>query len=92
MLGLYTLMKEDTGRLIKLFGILSGKIAACGTGSAHSSHLFMSVQIVFQTRRHIVALRYNAHPGPHIFQYLGHEQWIVRAAEDDRVDLGILAH
>ena len=52
----------------------------------------MVYEIAAQAICNVFALRHHAHTGRQILQNLGHEQWIVCAAQDDAVDQWVEVH
>ena len=85
-------MEEQLGLLLELVGVLGGEIA---DGVALRTFLFdggVALEIVLQALRHIFALRDDAHAGGQVLQDFRHEQRVVGAAQDERIDLRVEVH
>ena len=61
MARLHLLVKENAGALVETLLALGGEILARTTLGYHASYGIVAVEIVFQTCRHILALRHYAH-------------------------------
>ena len=85
-------MEENLGLLLELFGVLGGEIAGGGVLGAALLHLGMAFEVGFKASGDVFALRDDADTSGEVFEDLRHEQGVVGAAEDNGIDLRILAH
>ena len=89
MIYLYFFMQKHLGLLLKTHGVFGCKVLASTGFRTLFVHFGVAFQIVFQAIGHIFALCDDANTRAFVLLYLGHEQRIVRTAQDNRIDKGI---
>ena len=92
MLHVDILVEENLGAVFELVGVFCGEIASCAALGAVSFDFGVAGKVGLQTVCHVFSLRNDAHAGLNIFQYLGHEQWVMGASKYDGVNLWVYAH
>ena len=85
-------LEEYLCALLKLIGIFGSEVLTGGTVRKFLSQGRVAVKIVGQTLGHIFALWNEAHAGFDILLYLGQQDWVVGATQNDGVDGRILGH
>ena len=85
-------VQEELGLVAENVGVFGGQVVGGSALRALGLQLGMAGKVVLEGAGHVLALRHDAHGGGHVLEDFGHEQGVVGAAEDDGIDVGVLAH
>ena len=85
-------MQEHLGLLLELVGILGGQVAGGVALRALLLYLGVLQKVLLQAVGDVLSLWNYPHSGGQVLQNLGHEQRIMSTAQDEGVNLRVLAH
>ena len=85
VLGLHVFLQEDGGRDGEFVRGFGGEVLACAAPGATGIHFGVAAQVVGQAQGHNAALGHDGHACGQQRFYLGLQQGVVRAAQDEGV-------
>ena len=92
MCYLHLFMKENLCRFLEFILTLCCEISARACLSYHLLHLRMAVQIIFQTVCYILSLRNHSYAIRKILHNAAHKKRIMRATQNNGINISVLQH
>ena len=92
MCNLHLFMKENLCRFLEFILTLCCEISARACFGYHLFHLRMAVQIIFQTVCYILSLRNHSYAIRKILHNAAHKKRIMRATQNNGINISVLQH
>ena len=92
MCNLHLFMKENLCRFLEFILTLCCEISARACFGYHLFHLRMALQIIFQTVCYILSLRNHSYAIRKILHNAAHKKRIMRATQNNGINISVLQH